>query len=587
MIYSHVYIPRFIRDGIKPNHRGSRMDKLIYGADTETVNGRPNTIQFYSEDVACSDIFFVDEKSALKTFLNWCDRRRAHTLHVIYMHNLKFDLTELFYGKHHLLAGDGGDFEFTAYGWRITGVHGTPTFCRLTKHSRSIALINSFSFYQGSLESAARLYCPDLPKLKHPKDLGSRRITPKDTDAVAYALRDAEITYHIGRAVEDLHREFEIRQALSIADLSATIFRHRFLSYVIPAPTSDIILAALDSYHGGKNNITVPAGWYRGSTGVDLSSAYPRGMHELPAFSDGRLYRRFKNHRRVKRVPPYGIYRTAGTSSHCQWPVLFGHDFTPLRGDFNGVHIQGLEINEALDSGELKLSSLSGWYYDADRDRQAPALRAFVEDFYQRKEHATDPVRRHGYKIILNSLYGKFIQTRKDVLRDHYDIDTGKISESGDLIAGGLFQPFMASAITAHCRVKIHSLEHQYEALHTATDGIFTQKRVRGLPAKGLGNPGVEVKGDLLLLRNKLYIVYGDKPQPKSVPSRAYPGKHILKYAKHGFQGSVFELERMAKSGRRSYRALHVNQLRESLSRGLQVNEFVKREMRLNVGVIR
>jgi len=86
----------------------------------------------------------------------------------------------------------------------------------------------------------------------------------------------------------------------------------------------------------------------------------------------------------------------------------------------------------------------------------------------------------------------------------------------------------------------------------------------------------------LLVIRNKLYILYA-KESEKTFPSKAFAGKHILKFAKHGFQGSVYDLERLIATNKRKYVAKHVNQLRESMNRGLQVNQFIDRNFNLKV----
>lgn len=585
MIYTGLIVPRWLRDGIKPNHRGNRMDKIIYGADTETVKGEPNTLQFYSEDIRHERIEFVTPKSACAKFIKWCDERKPRVLHVVYIHNLAFDIVELFWGVHERLNGNGGEFEFSIGEWKIRGLYGTPTYCTLSRgHDRRIVLVDSFSFYRGSLASGAELFCPDLPKLRRPRDLGQRRYTPKDTSFVAYAMRDAVVSYHIGKSIEALHNEFDLQQCISVADMAARIFRHRYLSYTIPQPSEDIITASLAAYHGGKNNIAVPSGWYQSVTGVDISSAYPDAMRQLPAFSNGNLYRRYSARGSVRAVPDHGIYRVSGRVAHCRWPSLFDAAFKPLSGVFENVYIQGYEVNESIRSGELSPTRVAGWFYDADKDGQAPALRNFCEDFYKRKQDCEDKVQRYGYKTILNSISGKFIQTRKRRSTAYMDIDTGKATDVAELVAGGMFHPFIAAAVTAHTRARIHRLEHTYSALHTATDGIFTQVPTTNLKRKGekLGDIVCEVSGELLLIRNKCYIVYGEGGA--DIPSKAFEGKTIAKYAMHGFQGTVHDLERLAATGERKYTANHVNRLKESLKRGLTPNEFVKRNYVLKVG---
>lgn len=563
------------------------MDKIIYGADTETHKGRPMTLQFYSEDIACSDIFYVNEKTAARTFLKWCEKRRPGMLHVLYIHNLGFDLVELLWGYHDKMIGPAGDFDFSIGAWSVKGVYGTPTFCTLSNGQRRVMLVDTYSYFRGSLAHGAALFCPDLPKLSRPDGIGEKLFKPGNTKFESYAMRDAEVTFHMGQAIEKLHREYDLPQCVSVADMAAKIFRRRFLDYIIPQPSRDIVDAALLSYHGGKNNLTVERGWYDPVTSLDISSAYPHAMHGMPAFSNVKLYRRFAG-KRVKSVPEYGVYSVTGKVADCSWPVVFSHGFKPLHGDIRDVYLQGFEVNEALRSGELKPESVRGWYYDAEHDLQAPALRGFVETFYRLKERETDPVMRYMQKLILNSISGKFIQTRKSSVRAFTDIDAGVTVNAADLIAGGMFHPFIASAITAHTRARIHQLEHKYKALHTATDGIMTlQKNARG-EGKGLGAVTVEASNaTLMLIRNKCYVLYVAKPTAKTRPSYTFKGRHILKSALHGFQGSVTDLEQLIASNTRRYSVNRPNRLREALKKKVTPNEFVRRDYVLKVGELK
>lgn len=292
-------------------------------------------------------------------------------------------------------------------------------------------------------------------------------------------------------------------------------------------------------------------------------------------------------------VPAYGVYCIAGYVSACKWPVLFDHSFKKVTGQISDIWVQGFELNEALRSGEFKPSKIIGHIYDHERDNQAPALRGFCDDFYGRKQREKDPIKRYMYKLILNSISGKFIQTRKRTLKCYVDIDSGEVQEAAELVAGGMFHPFIASAITAHTRARIHRLEHHYKALHTATDGIFT----RTTPAKSgnfkivskalrLGDLTHEVQGDLLLIRNKCYIVYARHNGVGGFDSRSFAGKRILKFAKHGFQGSVYDLERLVATRKRKYIVDHANKLKESIKSGVTPNDFVKREYTLRIGPI-
>jgi DNA polymerase type B, organellar and viral len=584
MLSTQLTIPEWLGKGIKPNHRGSRMDKYIYGADTETVHGKPNSLQFYSEDVACDDIFFVDEKTACKKFLAWCGSRRRNCMHVVYVHVLEFDLIELLWGAHAKLVADGSEFNFRVGNWHIHGVYGTPTFARISNgHDRTIMLIDSFSFYRGSLDAAAKIFCPSLPKLKRPADIGEVRYSSVDAGFVAYAMRDAVIAYHIGRAIEAMHQEYDLQQCVSVADMASRIFRHKFLTYTIPQPPRDIIECALLAYHGGKNNVSSfgSSGWHVGVTSLDIKSAYPHAMRNMPAFSNVKLYRRYAA-KAVRSVPEFGVYYVTGHVAKCEWPSVFSHGFKPLAGDINRIAMHGYELNESLRSGEMRATKIRGWCYDAEKDHQAPALRAFVDDFFAKKETAKDKGMRQWYKFTLNSISGKFIQTRKRGTCAYTDIDAEKTVNASELVAGGMFHPFIAAGITAHTRARIHGLEHKYKALHTATDGIFTKAPCEKIgKSSSLGALSIEAKGDLLLIRNKCYILY---TKDGEIKSRAFKGKRIGKYAKHGFQGTVYDLERLIATGRRKYTVNKPWRLREAMKRKLTPNLFTKRDYTLKIG---
>ena len=513
----------------------------------------------------------------------------------MFAHNLKFDLPSLLWPLHKQLIRRNG-FEFTVGRWQFSGVHGSPSFAKLYNASRktTVYLLDSFLWFQTSLAKAADLVCPDLPKLKEPKELGTKSFISTDRVFSAYAMRDAEVRYHLGKVIQGFHREFDISQSLTLAHMASKIFRKHFLRRTLEQPSEQILIGAQQSYHGGKNNV-LPGHypmWHQDVVSLDISSAYPFAMSQLPSFSNEQLYKRARikasDRRSYNRgVPKFGVYQISGNAAHCNWPSLFDRGFNPISGKFRDVWVNGFDLNAALAAGEVKLTQIAGYYYDHRLDRFESPFNKFVSDFYERKETATDPVSRYMYKTVLNSLYGKFIQTtRKE------DETTGETIYE----AGGMYHPFIASAITAHTRNYIHDIEHTFNAIHTATDGIFAPNRrtlSRDLKSynkqkdhkEGLGSLKFEAAGDLLLLRNKLYILYSDQGK---ISSKYFAGKSIAKHALHGFQSNVYELEKLVASNRRKYESTRPNQLRESLkSKGVKVpNNFETRSMVLKVGPI-
>lgn len=560
----------------------------IIGVDSETNTGSPISFQFYGDFKKKSHIVFTNSKKSTKDFLSTLETLIPDDDIQTFLcgHNLTFDMVSYFHDRHVLFQAE--EFSFSAFGWEVSGVYANLVFAKLTKGRRVIQMIDSHAYFATSLANLAKIYCPDLPKLKAPQNLGSVDFKKEDKIFVDYAMRDAEISYHIAGSIWEMHKRFKIGLCVSAPQFASKVFRSKHLKHNLPLPEKKITYGALHSYHGGKNNIAVEPGFYNDVYSYDIVSAYPAAMRELPSFYNIKLYKKFPlESNRKKPVPATGIYRIWGTTTDCKWPIIFSHAFKPIRGEVSAIWVTGFEINEGLRLKELTIRKIEGYYYDADADKEQSPFVDFVDYFYDLKSTATEKPDRDFYKVLLNSLYGKFIQTiDHDGLkasRDlEYSLDTEDLKNRRVLMAGGLFNPFIASMITGSVRAKIHGLEHKYKALHTATDGIFTQQKPVSLDE--LGASKVDCFGDLLLLRTKCYIIYGDKPEAgkKNLNSKAFAGKYILKYAHHGFYGTVFDMERMYVEGGHAYNYTKVNRLKESIRSKKLVNNFERRRASFN-----
>lgn len=563
---------------------------IICGIDSETNQGPPFSLQLYSEDQrSLTKMLWVDAKNATDKLLEHLSRNvRDNTPYVLYGHFLPFDFVSFFWPRlEELVRRRDSVFRFTHRAWTIEGVYGTPTFARLSNGRKSVMILDSWSWFRCSLAKAADLVCPDLPKLKRIDGLGTRVFTARDKGFTDYAMRDAEVAYHLGIAIDAMHKEYNLDQSVSVADMAARIFRSHYIEDEIARTGPEITKAALLSYHGGKNNILADAApaWHRPVTSYDISSAYPHAMTLMPTFSRENCFGSVRVFGpRSRQVPPFGVYRVSGTASDCAWPSLYGHGFKPLKGRFEDVWLHGYELNEALRTAEVMPKKICGFIYDVERDPGGKtSFQKFVETFYKLKSQAPSPTHRFLYKVILNSISGKFIQTKQvEVDRD------GKVSIERH--AAGLFHPFIASTITAHTRSIIHQLEHHTSALHTATDGIFAPglklaKPFDFAPASGLGSIQAEASGELCLMRGKCYMLH----TRKSVGYKSFcrEGWHVAKLAMHGFQGSPKQFEELVFSGRRKYQVEKPMRLRAAIKGGHVPNKFVKRDLVLKVPPLR
>lgn len=560
---------------------------LNIGVDTETLAGEPITFQFYSAELGMDKILWLKSGAdATRSFFNFLDslNLRDGKMAVLWGHNLEFDMISFFYDRYKMLTDESIEGNF--YGWDTHIVYAHVKFARFRKGKKTVMLIDTFAYFTTSLAKLADMVCPELPKLEPPPGLGSRRYSASNKKFVEYAMRDALIAYRAGVEIHKMHNELDIPLCVSAPHFASKVFRRKFLKLPIPLPPRSIVYSAMHSYHGGKNNVTATAGFYRGVRAVDIRSAYPFAMAGFPSFSNPKLYKTIRGSGTPKRLPPFAIYKIDGTAADCPYPSLYNHSFKPLVGDFSGQWVTGFELNEALARGEVRLMRTEGYYYDAEKDNEPSPFAEYVTHWFNKKEKPEDKIHRECYKLLLNSLYGKFIQTRSNAIMSDlvFDLDDNKLVDAAEIIAGGLFNPFIATLITGHTRAYIHRLEHDYKALHTSTDGVFTQKKPR--LSQGLGGLSVEASGDLLLLRNKLYIFYApisSIPKGKQyTASTIHPKLAITKYALHGFHGTLSQLEQIWVSGNREYEYIKVNKLRESIRRNLTVNKFEPRRATLN-----
>jgi hypothetical protein len=549
-----------------------RQQIQVLGFDSETLQGPPITLQFYGGEHSkrFNGCIFIGKRRAIDVFIKQIEKLRPGHYRM-YGHNLEFDMLSALWEERAKMRD--GNIDIRIGNWEIHGRYSKPVFAVFSDGERYIELVDSMLWFQTSLEKAGALVCPDLPKLKRPEGLGQVMFSANDDEFVEYAMRDAVVAFHLGISIERFHEELDITSQISLASMAAAVFRKHYMKDDIwQPPMIEWIAGAAASYHGGVNRVRTNAApaWHINVTSLDLSSAYPRAMKEFPAFSNENGYKPYKTKhpRSVRSVEDFGIYKISGRASPCDWPALFNHNFKPLEGKFSDTWVSGYELNQALQSDEVTLSHINGFLYDQSGEDGYSPFAAFVDFFYRMKSEATDPVMRYMYKIMLNALTGKFIQTSPD-----FTLVDGKLVKIKR--AGGLYQPFVASLITGHTRSVMHVQEHKYNALHTATDGIFAPGRCAGDPVKQLGAFVTEGFGDLALFRNKMYIFYSDVETDSSYPSTVFAGRHILKCARHGFQGRLADMEQMLVSNLRDYETNKPLKLKTALKQGDDPNKFV------------
>lgn len=650
-----VTYPDHVLSGITRNHRAYPLPKnlRLFGADTETVRGRPHTVQMWDglrhkplrpgqrDPEPDPWLSYVDRDTILPTFWELVrPGMREGGVNICYFHNLRFDLMVLFAAHHETMYEQVNAIKFhlsadarpLPKAWwkepdktvllveilfgKVNAVEITEGKYFLEKDESlrfsgdvKLKILDSRAFTLASLARSLKMFQIPQSKLEAPKGLGELPLRTPEFEN--YAKQDVIAQWHLGRKIMDIHEKYAVRPSVSLPQFVSRVFRHDFFKekWKMDFPPLAVVKASELAYHGGKN------GYYLDGPAVmddlyeiDINSAFPWAMRELPSFVGGR-YRRVDT--RPRPGGRCGVYCLSGVvSEKTRYPIIFDHTFRPVRGPFEDIWTTSYETVKALESPDIKITKCWGYVWEpTDADGPNP-FRDYVDHFYKLKEETPkDDPYYNFYKIALNSLYGKLVGVIEEhemekfgVTEEEAEGREASFRERGVLVdykwdealkcfvqvkkkhvAGQMYHPFIAALITGRVRALIYDLETRYKAVHTATDSIKTLMKVEDV--KGLGGWKVECHGKCYLFRNKLYLHF-DKtgkraPEGSWARDLSEDGQWLVKSAFHGFKGPFKELfdnrRKLIKDEKITYKYKHVVGLREGLRRGETPADFVTR----------
>lgn len=527
--------------GVRPNHRGFPVGAVVCGFDFETAKGRPYALGFQRAGRPVQ-VYGVTSATALPRLLACLRsvmREHATPAVVAGAHYLRFDMGAAVYpclkvwdgetARHGVLDHNGAALEY---------FFGRVVFGKLRVGKLSAMLIDTFRFFTMGLDRAAAAIGLDVRKLDHPPGFGERRI-PLD-EIRPYLVRDTEIVTQLLERILAWHRERDLYPSVSVAQLSMRVFRRKYVKTRWQKIPDGVQRASLLAYHAGRNGLYCAPGWRRVKL-LDMNSAFPAAMRELPSFAEGRWERTFAP------AGPWGFYLLGdGVVQQGRYPILFEHDFRPLADGpiRRPVWITGMELDAALGAGLVRGAQVFGYVWRPDSTERP--LRDFVAENYAARKAARTSETKTFYKLLLNSLYGKFAartdMSGPEAAAELHD-DTLKTLPgfAAVQVAGGQFYPVAASWITALVRVWLWRMERKTGAYHSATDGLMVDAALPFRSSAALGGWKVEGEGWALILRNKFYLVFDDDGR-------------LIKCAFHGFDGTAADVVRMLKTGAQSYR---------------------------------
>ncbi len=431
-----------------------------------------------------------------------------------------------------------------------------PFFVKLKYKNKTILIIDTFSFYKTSLEKLGEMF--NINKLQQPDH--------SDTTALLkYCERDVEICYTVYNSLLTLMREYGVRDAdkiVSAPQMSLKVFQSINKCKIIPTRIDNIMRLEEEGYFGGRTEV-FQFGEISNVNIYDINSLYPAMMLNPVPTQCIKYYSpvicskyQQKIKRELEKIRDDERYIICARIKAIIPPKFVA----PVPVHYNGQLIFPVgEVETTLYSPELRLI----WNNIVEIEecsiyKAEKIFSDFIHTFYSLRQEAKekrDKVRDEFFKIILNSLYGKFAQKKilskridtYDGLLHNGEADTrdGKIK----FIGGQAFQEertdepcthtFIAisGCITSYARAYMYKiLAHvpPSQLIYCDTDSIFTtlnsddMRQIVDIDSKRLGCLKIEHINKTLEMRgNKDYTIY-DTTQPllfitkiKGVPKNA------------------------------------------------------------------
>lgn len=337
----------------------------------------------------------------------------------------------------------------------------------IADHRRKTARIfDAMQFYISSLDEASETYIGKNKKYegKYQNKKFPNYIEDNEMNLIVeYCRLDCNLTAQLMNLwVEKFYDSFKFypKQYYSVGAIAVTYVKTQIKEMpVFKEAPYEVQEMAYSAYYGGHFEI-YSRGKHEKVFHYDINSAYPYAMVKMPDFLNGtwiqiRSLADFMKHR--KNVGFYKIHTIVKEERVS--PFLFRDSENLIRcpsGEFI-THLTSIELDVALEHYNVEIKFIEGYCFipTAHQDKSFGNL---VESMYQTRLEQIDPLQKTVYKYLINSLYGKFAQSRPK--------------------PRGLFSPICCSYITGFCRAQLLDAikNNKKDVIMLATDGIFSTK---------------------------------------------------------------------------------------------------------------
>ncbi|RPH75739.1 hypothetical protein EHM76_00980 [bacterium] len=354
------------------------------------------------------------------------------------------------------------------------------------------------NFLNTSLNNAAqkmlnkkKLDIIDSSRLNNDSEYWKKNIN----DIIRYCIIDSQLTKELADYFWSMMKKtlnFLPFKPYSKGHFSEEYFMSKCYIPTIDTIPKEVLEYAYKSYYGGRFEL-IKKGYFPHVYCYDLKSAYPAEMVNLIDFTNGHWYE----------VKEYDKHAYTGFY-FCH--ISCYHDLiSPFMQKMEGLNVYPVgqfsqfltqkDIEFALQHDKnIEIEIEKGYAFYPDE--LVYPLKEEIERLYLWKESEKNPDIKYCIKIVLNSLYGKFIQTV-----------SGK--------TGKLFNPLYASLITANTRLKLMEIGFKYpdsivsfstDSVHSLIPLDLKQKR-----HDGLGDFALDFQGAGVYIQSDVYTLWNDE----------------------------------------------------------------------------
>lgn len=390
--------------------------------------------------------------TSIEAFWDWVESKTRPRIRLhLFCHNSNFDYPVL----------DTFN-ELPRRGWEARRIicEAPPTIIQLRKNTSTLLLMDTLNWWRTPLRAMGESIA--LPKLYMPDN----NATEEEWDT--YNKRDVEIIMQMVIRWQQFLLDNDMGGfAPTLASQAMRTFRHKYMKHKILIDNNEQALeCSREAYHGGRTEA-----WFIGKTTgdfylLDINGMYPWVMDKYEYPTKLAYYTCVTHPKDLKAMlKKYLVCARVRvrTTLPIAPKVMDGRLCFPV-GEFDCA-LSTPQLRILMERGEIIK------VYDMAMYESAPIFRGYVRDLYTLRRKAADegdPVSSYMYKIMLNSLYGKFGQKGlvfQGVDRttdmnpgawEEYDRDTGESHKFRQLMGVIMKQSSETESANSHPAIAAH-----------------------------------------------------------------------------------------------------------------------------------